>query len=561
MILQVQVGTAFRVVVGALVLLSTAPEAVAKVPPAPAPVELIVTELCPLPAPSVNAALGQWIEVYNPTDIPASLSGLLLVVEGGQDYIAQYQVEPIDGPMVPAHGFAILGGTKALALNGGVPVDAAWGEALFLPKQGQLSLLAGEMVLDVVFWGPDYDLVVQPGVSLSLEPSGMNTKDNDLPAHWCLSSETAGDGSLLASPGKAGLDCDSDQDGTSEGDGDCDDANPMVNPVAVEKCNGIDDDCDGTTDEEPLSDTPPWTGVGVCADGGPVCTGLAGWFMSQPTEWEPDEASCDGLDNDCDGQTDEGLRNACGSCGTVFPDLCDGLDNDCDGTTDEDALLPPADFHCAAGKAGLCKDVQVVCAAEWKCVFPVGFETEETLCDGLDNDCDGETDEGYGLPLPCEAGTGACRSEGIMVCGEDKKSLVCQATEDTGLMELCGDNVDNDCDGQTDEEFAVGETCAEGIGACRVTGKLFCSPDRLSVVCSVEPLEPDVELCSNFIDDDCDGETDEAGCDDAVHVLPQTGCVSGTSASSGLTFLLLLSIPVLLLAAGSSRRQRTDERQ
>ncbi|MBM4355047.1 MAG: hypothetical protein FJ109_14890, partial [Deltaproteobacteria bacterium] len=449
-----------------------------------------------------------------------------------------------------------LGGTKAIALNGGIAVDVAWGEALALPKQGKVVLSTGDDVLDVVFWGPDLGLVAPPGVSLSLEPSGETAKENDLAAHWCLSAQPFGDGMLLASPGLAGQDCDSDQDGFDEGLGDCDDADPKVYPEAAEKCNGFDDDCNGETDDEPLSDMPPWTGVGVCADGGPVCEGLAGWVMSQPAQWEQDEVSCDGLDNDCDGQTDEGLRNACGSCGFAYPDLCDGLDNDCDGATDEDALLPPADFHCSTGKAGLCKDVQMVCAGEWKCIYPVGYEVEETLCDGLDNDCDGQTDEGYELSKPCSAGTGACRAEGVMVCGPDKLSLVCQATADPGLVELCGDNIDNDCDGETDEGYAIGETCAEGIGACRVTGKLFCSPDRLAVVCSVQPLEAGEEVCSNLLDDDCDGETDEQPCGEAVHLLPQTGCSAGMPERSGLTFLLLLSIPVLLLAAGMVRRSR-----
>ncbi|MBM4355519.1 MAG: hypothetical protein FJ109_17310, partial [Deltaproteobacteria bacterium] len=134
----------------AAVLLSTGPVSAGNAPPAPPPVELIVTELCPAPAPTVDSTMGQWIEVYNPTDTPASLAGLLLTVEGGVDYEAQYQVEPVDGPMVPAHGFAVLGGTKAIALNGGIAVDVAWGEALALPKQGKVVLSTGDDVLDVV---------------------------------------------------------------------------------------------------------------------------------------------------------------------------------------------------------------------------------------------------------------------------------------------------------------------------------------------------------------------------------------------------------------------------
>jgi len=47
---------------------------------------------------------------------------------------------------------------------------------------------------------------------------------------------------------------------------------------------------------------------------------------------------CDGIDNNCDGQTDEGLLNACGTCGTVPNEVCDGIDNNCDGRIDEGCL-------------------------------------------------------------------------------------------------------------------------------------------------------------------------------------------------------------------------------
>jgi hypothetical protein len=47
---------------------------------------------------------------------------------------------------------------------------------------------------------------------------------------------------------------------------------------------------------------------------------------------------CDGIDNDCDGFTDEGLLNACGTCGGAPEEVCDGVDNDCDGATDEGFL-------------------------------------------------------------------------------------------------------------------------------------------------------------------------------------------------------------------------------
>ena len=44
---------------------------------------------------------------------------------------------------------------------------------------------------------------------------------------------------------------------------------------------------------------------------------------------------CNAIDDDCDGRTDEGVANACGGCGAVPVDRCDGRDNDCDGRVDE----------------------------------------------------------------------------------------------------------------------------------------------------------------------------------------------------------------------------------
>jgi hypothetical protein len=93
-------------------------------------------------------------------------------------------------------------------------------------------------------------------------------------------------------------------------------------------------------------------GYGPCTD------------QTLPTENE----LCDGLDNDCDRQTDEGVINACGECGELPVEICDAIDNDCDGLTDEAVL----------NACGECGDVP------------------EEMCDFLDNDCDGNIDEGQG---------------------------------------------------------------------------------------------------------------------------------------------------------------------
>ena len=523
------------------------------------PGTLVITEIMYLAPAEIEYPLGQWFEVYNASDEDRSLAGLTLVVFSDEKDDGQiYTLEVGAAPVLTGHGYLVLGASKALAINGGVPVTYAYGPGLLLPKQGGvLRVLAGDEIIDEVSFGPGYDQVVPAGHSLNLEPDGMTDEANDQPEFWCESSVPIGGTKpvVFGSPGEVGHTCDSDGDGFDEAMGDCDDFEPKVSPGAQEKCNGIDDDCDGEVDAPPFLDAPTWGDLGVCQQGGPVCLGFDGWDLELPDEWQENETLCDTLDNDCDGEVDEGLRNSCGHCGDALPDLCDGEDNDCDGFTDEDALSPPEEFTCFGDGQGVCKETQGVCngADGWQCVFAENFEEEEQSCDDVDNDCDGDVDEGYEVGLPCAIGEGACRNQGITVCTPDYLGVMCVGEAALGLVELCGDNEDNDCDGLIDEGFPVGDTCEEGIGACRVTGKFFCSADRLDVDCSAESLEPIQEICGNFLDDDCDGEVDEVACgDSAVDPLAQ-GCGTGAPGTSALTIIFLLAIP--LLAARRRRRR------
>jgi hypothetical protein len=110
-----------------------------------------------------------------------------------------------------------------------------------------------------------------------------------------------------------------------------------------EVCNGKDDDCNGKIDDNP-SGNPGACPLyqGVCAGAVYQCRGGAGWICDQTTyktknwHYEEVETSCDGFDNDCDGQVDEGLVNACGKCAATPVEVCNGKDDDCDGQTDED---------------------------------------------------------------------------------------------------------------------------------------------------------------------------------------------------------------------------------
>ena len=155
----------------------------------------------------------------------------------------------------------------------------------------------------------------------------------------------------------------------------------MVGPREMERCNRVDDDCDGSTDESfPLGQVC-FVGEGACRlDGRTVCAeGGDGVICLTPDPMFEDEV-CDREDNDCDGQVDEGLLNACGVCGPQPQEICDGADNDCDGTTDEGVLN-------ACGECGAVPDER---------------------CDAQDQDCDGQVDEGLAV---CVVGLGSIAAD------------------------------------------------------------------------------------------------------------------------------------------------------
>ena len=118
-------------------------------------------------------------------------------------------------------------------------------------------------------------------------------------------------------------------------------------------CNGVDDDCDGVSDEISLACGPSVDigNVGECRVGLQRCLFSAceagtdqcdanGYDRTCDGAAGPSEEVCDGRDNDCDGDADEGLFNACGTCGELPPEACNGRDDNCDGRVDEDAVCP-----------------------------------------------------------------------------------------------------------------------------------------------------------------------------------------------------------------------------
>jgi Notch-like protein len=323
--------------------------------------------------------------------------------------------------------------------------------------------------------------------------------------------------------------------------------------ASAERCDGLDNDCSGVADDTPdgfvLSvscyDGPAGTeGVGACLAGEQTCNG--GALGACDGQVLPAVEVCDSVDNDCNGEVDDlpgGASCACepgsvqqcysgpegtagiGACAAglqrcaddglsfgpcedeVLPraELCDGSDNDCDGELDED--VPGAGNRCTVG-VGACRAAGVtVCdgeQGELVCNAIPGAPTDE-ICDGLDNDCDGSVDDGIGLGERCVVGIGDCQNTGVRVCGGDG-TVVCSAQPGRPRAEICDDR-DNDCDGQVDDGLGLGDRCEVGVGECRRTGANVCGVNG-NVVCGAVAGEPQAEACDG-LDNDCDGQVDD----------------------------------------------------
>ncbi len=181
--------------------------------------------------------------------------------------------------------------------------------------------------------------------------------------------------------------------------------------------------------------------------------------------------------------------------GEVVEPVCQDLDGDGHG------------LHCALGSDCNESDPSVHVGAPER-------------CNGQDDDCDGLHDEDYvGLGTACEVGLGACTAPGVKICAEDEASLTCSVNPTTGGNELCNE-LDDDCDGATDEDFpSKNLLCQVGVGACTNYDKFICAEDGQALICNVSPGDPTDELCDDGADNDCDGIIDEGMlevCDDGI---------------------------------------------
>lgn len=316
-------------------------------------------------------------------------------------------------------------------------------------------------------------------------------------------------------------------------------------------CDGVDQDCDGFVDENHVIEVTT-CGFGSCASTGQLrCVGLLDDTCTPGlVQTSNNDSVCDGIDSDCDGKVDEGFVGQVVACGVgscadtglttcingngsgntcvvgtpaTTDSSCDGIDQDCDGLVDENFTGEPS--TCGIG----------ICQRSGQSICVDGFESDgcqpgqpignDSSCDGVDQDCDGRSDEGYQTQgISC--GIGVCTRNGQKVCRQGMVSNECVPGQATNNDSNC-DGQDNDCDGKIDESY-VSQATSCGQGICRGNGVLVCTPNGLIDTCSEQtPIDQDVRC--DGLDTDCDGRIDES------FVSQQISCGIGICQREGQT--------------------------
>ncbi|MFH1467174.1 MAG: MopE-related protein, partial [Pseudomonadota bacterium] len=165
---------------------------------------------------------------------------------------------------------------------------------------------------------------------------------------------------------------------------DCDDGDPGVHPDATEVCDGVDQDCDGEVDEDAVDRRPFW----VDGDGDGFGSDEEGWWGCAPPEGMAGNA------DDCD-DADPGVHPGA-------TEVCDGVDQDCDGEPDE-GVGDSAPWYADTDGDGFGDPAVATLTCE---EASVGYVRDATDCDDLGPDA-------------AETFPGAAEHESTAVCMQD----------------------------------------------------------------------------------------------------------------------------------------------
>ena len=292
--------------------------------------------------------------------------------------------------------------------------------------------------------------------------------------------------------------CDDDRDNDGDNQIDCQDDDCSAFPACQDDvCDGMDNDQDGVTDENCACYTHPAGEFGVCASS--FIDEISGECVAN--NYEVDESTCDGLDNDCDGTTDEGCAcdvngstlGVCAAGGVIAAgtgecvagpdynaeDQCDdSLDNDCNGAVNDGCQC-----DIDGSTQGVCANGGRISPLDGSCIAGVDYNLEDQCDDALDNDCDGVVNN----DCPCDylgSSHGVCATATIDSVG------TCAMPVGYSVMEQCGDDLDNNCDGFVDEGCSTPNlpSCADvtagsALGAMVYTGTTSGASSDLDGTC------------------------------------------------------------------------------
>ena len=411
--------------------------------------------------------------------------------------------------------------------------------------------------------------------TLALSACGEDDKDTSTPEDTGTPTDDDGDGYPLHE--------------------DCDDGDAAVHPNADELCDGVDNNCDGEVDEGltgTLYEDNDGDGFGDITTGREECLD-AGGMVEDATDCDDSDASinpaaeeiCNGLDENCNGQSDEGLEfvtwfldydgdgygdpeeddefcevpmgyvdndddcdDTNADINPTATEICNELDDDCNQLVDDGLILGTFFLDADGDGYGTSEQWEAACEA------PVGYvgndgdcddsrpqvhPDADEYCDGIDNDCNGATDDG----TPVDAPTWYADADGdgyghpldsIVSCTQPSGYITdntdCDDTDavvNPSAMEVCDpEDLDQDCDGLADDAdpntspvsktYWYVDADGDGYGDESDSGTKQCDPpsgyveDNTDCDDAHSVNNPGAEEFCDGVDNDCDGNVDGA---------------------------------------------------